>query len=92
MRQIVLLRRAKSDLLEIQKYTQEVWGDTKVLELQELIQNSFQLISFSPFAGRVTRNSSIFVKVVHKVPFIIVYEVSDTYIYIVSITHTKRNR
>ncbi len=37
----MVLSSAKADLLEIQAYTLEIWSDVKVLELQDLIDDTF---------------------------------------------------
>ena len=89
----MVLSSAKADLLEIQAYTLEIWSDVKVLELQDLIDDTFNPpLAFSPFVGRNTNGKNIYAKVLGKLPFIMMYTVDEKYIRITKVIHTERNR
>jgi plasmid stabilization system protein ParE len=92
MQQIRLRTKAKSDLCAVVSYTRQQWGEEKVIEIETIIRGSFELIVRAPYLGRRTREESVFVKTLPRVPFVIVYKVSADYIYILRIMHTKRNR
>jgi plasmid stabilization system protein ParE len=92
MRQVLLLSRAKADLLEIQAYTKTTWGKAKTDELLVVFNDTVQSIAFSPYFGRPTRDKDVFVRTFKKLPIVIVYEFDDKYIRIIKITHTKRDR
>ena len=92
MRQILLLRRARVDLIDIQTYTHKNWGSKKVLETQSLINSSIKLIAESPFAGRNTHKNSVYIKVLPRLPFVVVYKFDDVSVSIIKIIHSKRKR
>ena len=92
MRQILVLNSARANLLEIQAYTLEMWGGAKVLELQDVIKDTFTFFAFSPFVGRKTSGKNLYVNTLGCLPLVVVYKVSDTHIRIVKVIHMKRNR
>jgi len=92
MRQIRVRSKARFDLFEIQKYTQEFWGDSKVIELQNLIDATFSLLLFSPRIGRKTNRRHSYAYTLSKLPFVMLYSFNEKFLYINKIIHTKQNR
>ena len=92
MRQIRVRSSAQADLFEIQKYTLDTWGLPKLIELQDLVDNTFYRLVSSPFIGRKTNSPEVLAHTLGKLPFMMIYKVDDKYIYINKIIHTKRNR
>lgn len=92
MRQIRLRSKAKSDLFAIDLYTRKQWGGQQAGEMEVMLKHSFELILETPYFGRKTREELIFVKAVPSVPFVIIYKITEDFIYILRIVHTKRNR
>lgn len=92
MRQILVLSSAREDLLQIQIYTLEVWGDRKVIELQELMDTTMSDLVRSPFMGRKTNSKNLYAKVLGKLPFIMMYTVDDDFICVTKIIHSSRRR
>lgn len=92
MRQIRVRSSARADLFEIQKYTQDNWGLSKVIELEDLVDDTFSRLALSPYIGRKTNSKNVFAYTLGKLPFVMVYKLDETHIYINKIIHTKRNR
>ena len=92
MSQIRLRSKAKSDLFAIDSYTRQQWGEQKAGEMQMILKRSFELIAETPYFGRKTREELVLVKALPSVPFLIVYKITEDFIYILRIVHTKRNR
>ena len=92
MRQISVLNSAQKDLYKLQTYTFEMWGNFKVVELQDIVESAYSFLTFSPFAGKKTNSKNTYALVLGKLPFVMIYKLDDNYIYISQFIHTKRNR
>lgn len=92
MRQIRILSSAQTDLVQIQAYTFEVWGAEQVEELQKELKKVWFRIAVSPFIGRKTNKDGVFACALGRLPFVLLYQVDDTYVYVVAVIHTKRKR
>ena len=92
MRQISVLSSAQKDLYQIQIYTFEMWGNSKVIELQDIVDNAYHLLTFSPSVGKKIKIKNTYALVLGKLPFVMIYKIDDEYIYISQFIHTKRNR
>ena len=85
MRQIRLRSKAKSDLIAIDVYTRKQWGYQKAGEMEAFLKHSFELIVETPYFGRKTREEFVLVKAIPAMPFVIVYQITEDYIYILKI-------
>ncbi len=92
MRQISVLNSAQNDLYKIQTYTFEMWGDSKAIELQNIVDSAYSFLTFSPFVGKKTKFKNTYALVLGRLPFVMIYKLDDDYIYISQFIHTKRNR
>jgi len=81
---------ARDDLEHIYYYTKTKWGNAKALVLRDRIRLTIELLALFPDSGKKTNKKDVLVKIVPKLPFLIVYKMEGKMILIIQILHQKR--
>ncbi len=82
---------AQNDLKHIFNYTKTKWGDKKALAMKDRIRLTVELLSLFPESGKKTNKNDVLVKVVSKLPFLIVYRLEkENTILIIQLLHQKQ--
>jgi len=82
---------AEADLVAIIQQTKSEWGDEQAKLLKVKFQSTLVFLSEFPYCGQATRRLSVYVRVIPKLPFVILYKLDKETITILQIKHTKRD-
>ena len=91
MYQLVFLRSAEFDIDTIAEYSKAAWGDTRAQKTIEQIQQTLSMVCEHPEVGSVSSVASVWQTPVPRLPFLILYQVTDTAVVVISVLHTSRN-
>jgi plasmid stabilization system protein ParE len=83
---------ALDDLARIVDYTKTEWGQTQATKLIATFEQATEALSESPKIGRKARRKNVYVFVLSRVPFVILYDFDGQYIFVNQVIHTSRRR
>lgn len=91
MLQVEFTVSAQDDLRHIFYYTKTKWGNAKAIVLKDQIRLTAELLALFPDSGRKTNKNNVLVKVVPRLPFLIVYKMEEkNVVLIIQILHQKQ--
>jgi plasmid stabilization system protein ParE len=90
--EIKLSVRAEKDVEAIFSYTETIWGIERRKQTANQINQILDFLVLNPKSGRETLRLNIFVLVIPKLPYVLLYRKTKTTITILQLIHTKRSR
>ncbi len=83
---------ALDDLSRIVGYTKTEWGQAQAIKLIAIFEQATEALSESPKIGRKVRRKNVYVFVLSKVPFVILYDFDGQEIFVNQVIHTSKRR
>lgn len=83
---------ALDDLAHIVDYTEIEWGEAQAAKLIATFEQATRVLSESPELGRNVRRKNVYVFVLSKVPFVILYDFNGQEVFINQVIHTSKRR
>ena len=92
MHNVIWRKSAEDDVAQITYYTNIEWGHIQAEKLIEIFEQTTISLTESPKIGRRVRRKNVYVFTLSKVPFVILYEISGTDIFINQVIHMRKRR
>ena len=92
MYKVIWLKSALADAESLVTYTKSEWGQVQAEKLIDVLEQTTVFLSNSPKLSRRVRRKNTYVLVLPKVPFVIVYHMSEEKVYVNQVIHTSRRR
>ena len=90
--EVKLSARAESDLEKIAIYTEERWGVEQRIKTALQLRAVSQFLELYPYCGQSTDRLDVYIVIVPKLPFVLLYKITKSKIFILQILHSKQNR
>jgi len=92
MYKVTWRKPAHNELLHIIDYTKTEWGREQAGKLVDIFEQAIFALARSPKLGRKVRRKNVYVRVLSKVPFVILYEFDEEEVFINQVIHMSRRR
>lgn len=90
--EIRLSARTEKDLENIFSYTETIWGMARRRRTALQLNEVFDFLAHNPESGRETARAGVFVLVVPRLPYVLLYRKNNSAVTILQLIHTKRRR
>ncbi len=91
MRAVRFNQTAVRDLQKIARYSEGEWGSVQKERTLDRIARACEMLIAFPHLGIESRVKGVYQRVVPKLPFILLYQITETDILIVQILHMRQD-
>ena len=92
MHKVIWRKSAEDDVAQITHYTNIERGHVQAGKLIEICEQATNFLAESPKMGRQVRRNNVYVFTLTKVPFVILYEINGSDIFINQVIHMRKRR